>query len=91
MNDSDSPLPFFPIPYEVEEGKIYYWCSCGKSSTPPLCDKEYCGQQAVAYRAILTETVYFCGCKETQDPPFCDGSHARLLRDYVKKRKADEI
>ena len=23
---------------EVEQGKSYYWCSCGKSSKQPFCD-----------------------------------------------------
>jgi len=23
---------------EVEEGKTYYWCSCGKSKNQPFCD-----------------------------------------------------
>ena len=26
------------IAVEVEEGKSYYWCSCGKSSKQPFCD-----------------------------------------------------
>jgi CDGSH-type Zn-finger protein len=88
MTDSQHPMPpFFPIAYEVEEGKIYHWCGCGKSKTQPLCDRENCGDCSVAYHAANTETVYFCGCKETRDPPLCDGSHARLLREYLKKVK----
>ena len=23
---------------DVEQGKSYYWCSCGKSSKQPFCD-----------------------------------------------------
>ncbi|KTD24296.1 glutamate synthetase [Legionella lansingensis] len=78
---------FFPIPYEVEEGKTYYWCGCGKSKNQPLCDQSQsdCEEQCVPYKAILTETVYFCGCKETRDPPLCDGSHARLVLASLKK------
>ena len=26
------------IALEVEKGKSYYWCSCGKSVKQPLCD-----------------------------------------------------
>ena len=26
------------IAVDVEEGKSYYWCSCGKSSNQPFCD-----------------------------------------------------
>ncbi|ASQ46461.1 CDGSH iron-sulfur domain-containing protein [Legionella clemsonensis] len=86
IKDDDRP-PFFPIPYEVEEGTTYYWCGCGKSQTQPLCDRKDCGAQCVPYKAIITETVYFCGCKETKDPPLCDGSHAKVMLEFLKKRK----
>nr|HAT8714131.1 CDGSH iron-sulfur domain-containing protein [Legionella jordanis] len=76
---------FFPIPYEVEAGKIYYWCSCGKSKQQPLCDQKSCDNQSIPYRAILTETLYFCGCKQTRNPPLCDGSHAKLMLDYIRR------
>ena len=26
------------IVVEVEQGKSYYWCSCGNSSKQPFCD-----------------------------------------------------
>lgn len=81
------PFSLFPIAYDVEEGKTYKWCGCGKSKNQPLCDRENCGNKAVIYRATLTETVYFCGCKETQDPPFCDGSHAKVLFRYLDEQK----
>jgi len=88
MKKKETQLPFLPIAYEVEEGKTYYWCSCGKSKTQPLCDRRNCGNKAIAYHADLTETVFFCGCKQTKAPPLCDGSHAQLLFDYLKKNKS---
>ena len=27
-----------PFAVEVEEGKTYYWCQCGKSNNQPFCD-----------------------------------------------------
>lgn len=77
----------FPIAVEVEAGKKYNWCSCGKSGRPPLCDREDCGDKSLIYQAELTEEVYFCNCKQTQNPPFCDGSHSRLLLEIVKNRQ----
>lgn len=85
MTDNDKLPPFFPVPYDVEEGKVYYWCGCGNCKNQPLADLGHCSK-AVPYHALLTETVYFCGCKQTGDPPLCDGSHAALLREYLKKR-----
>ena len=36
------PEPLSPrkAPYavEVEEGKTYYWCACGRSKNQPFCD-----------------------------------------------------
>ncbi|MBA2653233.1 MAG: CDGSH iron-sulfur domain-containing protein [Tatlockia sp.] len=84
MTEADARPPFFPIAFDVEEGKTYSWCSCEKSNTQPLCDRGC--QEAVLYQAIASETVYFCACKETKDPPLCDGSHARLIREYLKNK-----
>ncbi|MCE3043409.1 MULTISPECIES: CDGSH iron-sulfur domain-containing protein [Legionella] len=83
------PPPYFPIAWDVEEGQTYEWCGCKETKTPPFCDKGDC-KERVLYQAPLTDTVYFCHCKETKDPPFCDGSHARLLREFIKKRNSQE-
>lgn len=68
-----------PIAVEVEEGQDYYWCSCGQSSSQPLCDGSHkgTGKTPVAYTATADETVYFCGCKKTEASPMCDGSHKK--------------
>ena len=62
---------------EVEQGKSYYWCSCGKSSKQPFCDASHKGTEykPLIYKAELTKRVFFCACKQTNDQPFCDGSH----------------
>ncbi|MDH5187816.1 MAG: CDGSH iron-sulfur domain-containing protein [Rhodospirillaceae bacterium] len=66
-----------PYEIEVEEGKTYYWCACGRSKKQPFCDGSHKGTEfkALAHKAEKSETVYFCGCKATKTPPFCDGSH----------------
>lgn len=85
------PKHFYPIAVEVEEGKTYYWCSCGESETEPFCDRTDCGEKVVSFHAQLNETIYFCACKHSKDPPFCDGSHAKLMMEYVKKKDAGLI
>ena len=69
-----------PYPVEVEEGKTYYWCSCGRSAKQPFCDGAHHGTSftPVAYKAEKSGTTYFCGCKHTKNPPLCDGSHNNL-------------
>ena len=65
------------IAVNVEEGKSYYWCSCGKSSKQPFCDNSHNGSEfgPLTYKADQSKKVFFCTCKETKDPPICDGSH----------------
>ena len=67
-----------PYTVDVEKGKTYYWCSCGKSQTQPYCDGSHQGTefQPVAFTAEKTETAYLCGCKKTANSPLCDGSHS---------------
>ncbi len=67
-----------PYAVEVEAGKEYYWCTCGKSATQPFCDGAHQGMefQPVAFTAEKSETVYLCGCGKTESSPFCDGAHS---------------
>jgi len=68
-----------PFVAEVEAGKSYFWCSCGKSQKQPFCDGSHKGSEfsPVKYVAEKSRQVFFCGCKSTQKAPFCDGSHNR--------------
>lgn len=36
-NNPNEPA-IFPINLELELGKEYYWCTCGKSKNQPFCD-----------------------------------------------------
>lgn len=69
-----------PYAVDVEEGKTYFWCTCGLSAKQPFCDGAHKGSgfKCVPWVADASKTVYFCGCKATKDTPFCDGSHANL-------------
>lgn len=65
---------------ELEEGKTYYWCSCGRSKNQPFCDGSHEGTEfkPVAFTAEKTDTVGLCGCKHTANPPYCDETHRKL-------------
>jgi CDGSH-type Zn-finger protein len=69
-----------PIKIDVEAGKTYYWCSCGKSSKQPFCDGSHKGSEfsPMPWSATEDATKFFCSCKQTGNAPFCDGSHAKL-------------
>lgn len=69
-----------PYPIEVEAGKRYLWCRCGRSQKQPFCDGAHkdTGIEPMVYVAETTGVVNFCGCKETDDEPICDGAHNML-------------
>ena len=69
-----------PIAVEVEEGKSYFWCSCGLSAKQPFCDGSHkdTGYTPEKYDASESTTKHFCACKHTGNQPLCDGSHSKL-------------
>jgi len=69
-----------PVPIDVEEGKIYFWCACGRSAAQPFCDgsHEATDIKPMKWTAPETKRVFFCCCKQTAGQPLCDGSHNRL-------------
>jgi len=65
---------------ELEAGKRYAWCRCGRSQKQPFCDGAHAGTgiEPLMFTAERTEMALLCGCKDTGDPPYCDGSHMLL-------------
>jgi CDGSH iron-sulfur domain-containing protein 3 len=79
---SDTPEIPQKAPYgvDVEQGRTYYWCTCGKSTSQPFCDGSHKGSgfSPLSYTAAESGKLWFCGCKQTHKAPFCDGSHQDL-------------
>ena len=69
-----------PIAVEVEAGKSYWYCTCGKSAGQPFCDGSHKGSDFVPqeYKAETSGTVYFCACKQNGGGVTCNGSHKNL-------------
>ena len=66
-----------PFAVNVEQGKDYWWCSCGLSKNQPFCDGSHKPTTFTPkkFTAPESKTVYLCGCKSSRNSPFCDGSH----------------
>ena len=65
---------------DLEAGKTYAWCSCGKSDNQPWCNGAHRGTGLApkVFEAEKNQKGAMCTCKMTQTPPFCDGSHRQL-------------
>ena len=72
-----------PEGVDVEAGKYYFWCACGRSKTQPFCDGSHRPTKIkpVEYKAEKTGKVFFCMCKQTGGRPICDGTHEHVARD----------
>lgn len=79
-NESANIAQKSPYAVDVETGKSYWWCSCGKSAKQPFCDGSHQGSSftPVEYKAEETKTAYFCGCKQSGNGVMCDGAHQKL-------------
>jgi len=69
-----------PMPVNVEAGKSYFWCACGRSANQPFCDGSHKGTgfAPVKYTPETDGKAVFCACKHSGNAPLCDGSHASL-------------
>jgi CDGSH-type Zn-finger protein len=69
-----------PFKVDVEAGKSYFWCACGRSQKQPFCDGSHKGTgfNPVKYDATEAKAVFFCGCKHSHKAPLCDGTHSKL-------------
>ncbi|AKU11009.1 iron sulfur domain-containing, CDGSH-type [Azoarcus sp. CIB] len=79
-NESANIAQKSPYAVDIEAGKSYWWCSCGKSTKQPFCDGSHQGSSftPVEYKAEETKTAYFCGCKQSGNGVMCDGVHQKL-------------
>jgi len=69
-----------PYGADVEAGKDYWWCACGRSESQPFCDGSHKGSGLSPQQYVATDStkIWFCGCKKTGDVPICDGTHSKI-------------
>ena len=84
-----------PIGKELEKGKEYFWCRCGRSGKQPFCDGSHKGTgiEPLGFKAGEDGEAWLCRCKATGDAPYCDGTHKSLsdleIGDPVPDRDKD--
>ena len=83
-----------PFYRDLQVGRTYLWCACGRSKRQPFCDgrsHEGTGIEPVRYTCTIeNEEALFCGCKQTATPPFCDGTHSNLPGGYGEEEDPAE-
>ena len=70
-----------PLAIDVEAGKSYWWCACGRSKSAAVLRRLAQGHGVLAGRVEgrdQAEQAWFCACKRTGNRPMCDGSHKKL-------------
>ncbi len=71
-----------PVEADVEAGKVYWWCVCGRSQDQPFCDGSHkgTGLAPLRYQATDSGKKLFCACKRTAQAPLCalPGARVRL-------------
>jgi CDGSH-type Zn-finger protein len=87
MNKKNKPVVagLRSIKLETEAG-VYFWCTCGRSTSQPFCDGTHMETDFLPLRVEISEKkrLKWCSCKMTKTPPFCDHAH-RELPGYEKK------
>ncbi|HEX7893726.1 MAG TPA: nuclear transport factor 2 family protein [Terriglobales bacterium] len=85
--DGTKKQPYF---VQLDAGKTYQWCSCGKSNKQPFCDGSHKGGRLapIAFDAKEDGLQVLCGCRYSKTKPFCDGSHLNLKLDWTALGKA---
>jgi CDGSH iron-sulfur domain-containing protein 3 len=80
MSEKGEIAAKMPIGVEVEAGKTYFWCTCGKSPNQPFCSGAHKGSSftPLKWTAPETKKVFMCQCKQTNNAPLCDGTHKGL-------------
>ncbi|MFT4938913.1 MAG: CDGSH-type Zn-finger protein [Paraglaciecola sp.] len=74
-----------PVKITLQEGKNYFYCTCGRSSAQPFCDGSHKGTGMAPQKVCPDETyeAFLCVCKHSSNQPFCDGSHKEFTDKQV--------
>ena len=76
-----------PKGVQLEKGREYYFCRCGRSKDQPFCDgsHEGTGIEPIAFTPREDGENWLCMCKQSRDLPYCDGTHEQVPASAVGK------
>jgi len=76
-----------PAKVELEGGKEYFICACGRSKDGIFCDGSHEGTNCTPLKVQVQESkAYFiCMCKTSAGFPFCDGTHKKYSAEDIGK------
>jgi len=80
-----------PVLVNVEAGRSYLWCTCGRSANQPFCDGSHKETAffPLKWQAEESGEQLFCACKHTKNGPICDGSHNSLSDKYEEAQPGE--
>ena len=75
MNNGAKISALHPVMFKIEKNIEYYYCTCGHSSTQPLCDGSHkrTGFKPLLFTSPLSSNEALCLCKRCRSLPYCDG------------------
>jgi CDGSH-type Zn-finger protein len=76
-----------PQGIQLEAGKVYSYCMCGRSKDGVFCDGSHEGTSCTpkTFSVEKTKAYHLCRCKSSKNLPFCDGTHSFYSDDDVGK------
>lgn len=80
MTDLPKIASTSPAGVDLEQGKDYFFCTCGLSDKQPFCDGSHKGSglKSQKFTAEKTGKAWLCQCKQSKKFPFCDGAHKEI-------------
>ena len=74
-----------PYAVEVEKGRSYCWCACGRSQTQPWCDGSHQGSglAPMQFTAKYSEKIWLCGWSGGPDHYIERFGHPRLRARHL--------
>lgn len=80
-------IVFFNKPkgIDLEVGKTYLFCTCGRAEDGVFCDGSHKGTECkpLQFSVEKSKAYLLCRCKSSKNFPFCDGTHSYYDDDEV--------